>query len=192
MLNKGAFCTPLPWSCALCVQTRAVRHHAFAEIFQLTKWRGVRTCWQRLTPHYCQVSYPGSSTSQLVSSLAKTPFTKYGAPMPFEAALPQRAANAHQELLKGQRRKLFDRIIAGHRTSGMLAFSLSSPKTGEMPKSKTYSKNWSLSISHYREQQTSWQKARQASNENTPIIALLVFLWTFIKTNTFKKYFSFD
>lgn len=192
MLNKGAFCTPLPWNCVLCVQARAVRHHALAEIFQLTKRRVTRTCWQQFIPHHWQVSYLGSSTSQLVSSLAKTPFTKYWAPMPFEAALPQRAANTHCKLLKGRRRKLLDHIIAGHRTSGMLTFSLSSPKTGEMPKNKIYSKNWSLSISHYRKQQTSWQKARQASNKNTPIIALLMFLWTFIKNNTFKKYFSFD
>lgn len=158
------------------MQARAVRHHAFAEISQPTKRRVMHTCWQQFIPHHWQVSDLGSSTSLLLSSLAKTPFAKYRAPVPFKAALPQRAAHTHRELLKGWRRKLLNRIIAGHRTSGMLTFSLSSPQTGKMPKSKTYSKNWSLSISHYRKQQTSWQKARQASNENSPILALLVFL----------------
>lgn len=61
--------------------------------------------------------------------------------MPFEAALPQRAANVHGELLWERGRKLLDGIIAGHRTSGMLTFSPSSPKIGKMPRSKTYSKN---------------------------------------------------
>lgn len=48
------------------------------------------TCWQQFIPHHWQVSDLGSSTSQLLSSLAKTPFAKHWAPVPFETALPQR------------------------------------------------------------------------------------------------------
>lgn len=184
MLNKGAY----TWNCVLSVQARAVRHHPFAEIFQLTKKEG---------PAHLLTAVHSPTLAGKLSWQLRISARQFSCQNPFckvlsTNALPQRAANTHRELLKGRRRKLLNRIIAGHRTSGMLTFLLSSPKTGKMPKSKTYSKNWSLSISPYRKQQTSWQKARQASNENTPIIALLVFLWTFIKPNTFKKYFSFD
>lgn len=70
--------------------------------------------------------------------------------VPSANALPQRAANAHRELLKGQRRKLLDCIIAGHRTSGMLTSLLSSPTTGEMPKSKTFKELKPFNISLHK------------------------------------------
>lgn len=156
-----------------------------------TKRSTERTCGQQLSLHCWQVCYLGSRTSSCVSSPAKTPLSEPQTSVPSQLPFPKRQLTRTAKSTGTQKEATWSHycwpqnLTCSHFCSTPL-------KTGKTPKAKTYSENWSLSISHYRKQQTSWQEARQVSNKNTPIIALLVFLWTFIKTNTFKKYFSFD